>query len=594
MPSSTLPTAALAGFLVIATCGCNGGNDSSPNNARSSSERGSLRQGRSAEDSDSNLPHSESLAKSGTRVRFDEISAEAGVDFTYHNGEESGYYAILESLGGGAGVFDFDGDGLQDVYLPGGGAFGGGPSVRGLPGGLFRQIEPLHFCDVTRLADAGQAPFYSHGAYAADYDNDGFSDLLVTGYGGVLLLHNAGDGTFHDVTAESGLAADSLWSSSAAWADLNGDGILDLYLVHYVDWSPDNNPVCKAPPPYGRDVCPPRQFDPLPDALFFGRDDGIFEDVSKTVGLREGGKGLGIVAADVDVDGDVDLYVANDTVPNFLYRNDGDGHLEDVSLISGASFNDRGSPDGSMGVDVADFNMDGLPDLWCVNYENESLALYRNEGNCLFQHVSQSTGIKAVMGLRVSWGTVFFDVDYDGDEDVFVSNGHVVRHPVNASVRQEPLLLVNDSGRRFVDVSSKVGGYFNRPHAGRGVAAGDLDNDGNLDLVVSHVNEPVAVLHNQTDHGTHWIGFRLIGVRSPRGGIGARIEIRDGDRILTKQIKGGGSYASTHDPRMLFGLGDRRRVERAVIAWPSGVEQVLRDLAADRYHTVVETEEASP
>lgn len=524
-------------------------------------------------------------------VRFEEISQSAGVNFTYRNDEESGHFAILESLGGGTCVFDYDGDGTQDIYLPGGGKFGKDQTVEGLPGALFRQIGPLQFRDVTDLSGTGLAPHYSHGGHAADFDNDGFPDLLITGYNGVLLLHNRGDGTFQDITRESELSSDTLWSSSAAWMDLSGDGLLDLYVVHYVNWSFQNNPVCTLPPPQNRDVCPPRSFEPLPDTVFFSNGDGTFEDVSRRIGLREDGKGLGVVAADIDLDGDMDVYVANDTVPNFLYRNDGNGVLQDVSLISGTSLNDTGGPDGSMGVDVADYNRDGIPDLWCVNYENESLALYRNEGNCLFQHISQSTGIKSAAGLHVSWGTAFFDMDCDTDEDVFVSNGHVIRHPINAPLRQLPLLLANESGQKFVNISQGAGDYVNQPHMGRGLSTGDFDDDGNVELVISHTNEPAALLHNRTDHGRHWIGFRLIGIRSPRNAIGARVEIRDGSLTMLRQIKGGGSYASTHDLRVHFGLGKISPVDTVLIVWPSGTKQTLTNLPADRYHTIVEPRE---
>ncbi|HSG73046.1 MAG TPA: CRTAC1 family protein, partial [Planctomycetaceae bacterium] len=525
-------------------------------------------------------------------IRFEEIAQSVGVDFTYRNDEEAGQYAILESLGGGTCIFDYDGDGLQDLFVPGGGEFGENLTVEGLPGALFRQTGSLRYRDVTNLSGTGEAPHYSHGGHSADYDNDGFPDLLITGYGGVVLLHNRGDGTFQDVTAESGMSSDTLWSSSAAWMDLSGDGLLDVYLAHYVNWSFQNNPVCKLPPPANRDVCPPRDFQPLPDTVFFARGDGTFEDVSQKIGLRQDGKGLGVVSADLDLDGDLDVYVANDTVPNFLYRNTGDGILEDVSLMSGTSLNNEGAPDGSMGVDVVDYNLDGVPDLWCVNYENESLALYRNEGNCLFQHISQSTGIKSAAGLLVSWGTAFFDMDCDKDEDVFVSNGHVIRHPVNAPLRQLPLLLANDRGQRFVNINRGAGDYLSQPHMGRGLSAGDLDDDGNLDLIISHINEPVAILHNRTEHGRHWIGFRLIGRSSPRNAIGVRIEIREEGMTLSRQVKGGGSYASTHDLRVHFGLGESNRLDEVHIFWPSGIEQTLANLAIDRYHTIIEPPKA--
>lgn len=527
-------------------------------------------------------------AEPKTVVRFEDVAQSAGVVFEYRNDQDANQFSILETLGGGVAVFDYDNDHRLDLYYTGGGRFGENQTLPGLPGKLFRQSGEFRFRDVTAESNSNLAPVYSHGAWAADYDNDGFKDLLVTGYGKLLLFHNQGDGTFRDVTVDSGLIEDQLWSTGAAWADLNGDGMLDLYVAHYVDWSFDNNPVCHAAPPHNRDVCPPRDFGPLPDVVFENNGDGTFANRTEAWGLKPNGKGLGVVAGDVDIDGDVDLYVANDEVPNFLYRNNGQGILEEVGLMSGTSVNDVGIPEGSMGVDMADFNLDGLPDLWCVNFENESLALYRNEGNGFFQYVSRAIGIKSITNLAVSWGTAFFDADCDLDEDVFVANGHVLRFPANATVKQLPMLLQNEKGIRFSNVSSDVGQYFRTPQMGRGAGLGDINDDGNLDLAVSHVNEPVALLKNETAHEHHWIGFRLIGRRSPRDSIGARVEVQIGERRLFRQIKGGGSYLSTSDLRLHFGLAESAQADHVVIDWPSGHQQVLEGLPAGQYHTVIE------
>jgi hypothetical protein len=287
--------------------------------------------------------------------------------------------------------------------------------------------------------------------------------------------------------------------------------------------------------------------------------------------------------ADVDLDGHIDIYVANDTVPNFLYRNSGNGLLEDASTKSGTSLSDSGSPDGSMGVDVGDYNLDGRPDLWVSNFERESFALYRNDGNFFFQHVSRSTGVTAVGGMAVGWGTVFLDFDLDGDEDVFVSNGHVIRHPKNAPLKQPPLLFQNDTGPRFHNVAPAAGDYLRNSHMGRGVACGDLDNDGDQDLVISRTNEPLAVLANKSGSNRSLV-VRLIGRRSNRDAIGACVKIRvapDQPKVI-RLVKSGGSYASSNDSRLFFGVGSATEIGEVEIHWPSGVSQTLKNITIDK------------
>lgn len=526
-------------------------------------------------------------------IRFEEVTASSGVDFKYRNGEEAGEVAILESLGGGVGLFDLDGDGDLDLCFPGGGHYSdkkadGKRDVLGWPHAIYRNDGDWHFTDVTAFTGATASPYYSHGAAAADYDNDGFCDLLITGFGGVLLLHNQGDGTFEEIAKSAGMT-DSLWSSSAAWGDFNKDGALDIYIAHYVNWSFDNHPFCPAPKGGGaRESCPPREFKGLPDVLYVSNGDGTFRDVSKECGLQPEGKGLGVLTADLDVDGDVDVYVGNDTVANFLFRNDGTGKFEEVGLVSGTALNQTGSPDGSMGVDVGDFNLDGLPDLWVANFERESIALYRNDGNCLFQHVSQGTGVTAIGALYVGWGTAFCDFDNDGDEDTFVSNGHVIRYPENAPIREKPLLFENRQGKRMENIAPTVGPYFNESHQGRGSAAGDLDRDGDQDLVVSRMNEPIALLANTTKTDHHWISLRLIGRQSPRLPIGVIVKLKTSRGEQNRQIKGGSSYASTVDSVVSFGLGSEAAVESITIQWPSGQTQTLSSLGSDRSWVVIE------
>lgn len=493
-----------------------------------------------------------------TSAQFVDVSSLSGVTFTYRNGEETGHFAILESLGGGVVLLDFDLDGHMDLFFPGGGELAVKQEVRGRSPGLFRNEGNWHFTKVTRQAGVEFARYYSHGGSVGDYDNDGFPDVLITGYGGVLLFHNQGDGTFEEV-AESSELNDHLWSSSAGWGDLDHDGDLDLYIAHYVNWSFSNHPLCKGPGVEPRDVCPPRDFEPLPDVYYLNNGDGTFRDASEETGLRKDGKGLGVLMADLDLDGNLDVYVANDTVSNFFYRNDGTGHLVEEGLMSGTSLSDRGVPDGSMGVDLGDYNLDGLPDLWVSNYERESFALYRNAGKGFFRHASQATGVTAVGSFFVGWGTVFFDFDRDGDEDVFVSNGHVIRFPQNAPLNQMPLLFENRDSERFENVAPAAGSYMNSPHMGRGVARGDMDIDGDQDLIVSHTNEQVALLSNESKNNNHWIALSLVGIKSNRDAVGSFVRLLSGDgRQQTRQVKSGSSYASSNSNLIYFGLGQNQ------------------------------------
>jgi enediyne biosynthesis protein E4 len=533
-------------------------------------------------------PKASARDRAGTQsgIRFVDVAKESGIQLTYRNGEEAGHYAILESLGGGVGLLDYDNDGRLDVILPAGGGYKGKSTI-GIPSELFRSLGQLRFEKVTKESAVTDGRFYSHGIAVTDLDGDGFSDFLVTGYGGLQLFVNQGDGTFLEQTAESGLNDDS-WSSSAAFADFNADGHPDLYVAHYVNWSMDNNPRCRGPKPGDRDTCPPKEFLGLTDSLYLSNGDGTFVDSTTEWGLSEKGKGLGIVVGDVDLDGDLDVYVGNDTVPNFLYLNEGN-RFEDASLVSGTAYSEEGRSDGSMGVDLGDFDGDGLPDLWVANYESQSFGLYRNDGGGYFQPISSTVGVTAIGALFVGWGTTFFDPDLDGDSDLFASNGHVIRHPISAPLRQQSLLLLNQAGRRVVNVAASCGDYTSSPHMGRGLACGDLDNDGDPDLVISHNNEPVAVLDNQSKRNGNWIRLRLIGRSSSRIPVGAIVKVRiDGQTEFTHQIRSGGSYASSSDPRLLIGLGKASQLASISIRWPSGIKQDVKPPRIGTMLTVVE------
>jgi hypothetical protein len=541
---------------------------------------------------------------------FRDVTAAAGIDQTYRNGQEAGHFAILESLGGGVALIDYDGDGLLDIFIPGGGYYDGPDKqqFKGHPSKLYKNLGGWKFKDVTAEVGLDKPLFYTHGAAVGDFDNDGWPDLLVTGWGRVVLYHNEPDGKggrrFVDVTAKAGLT-DQLWSTSAAWADLDGDGFPDLYVCQYVNWSFQNNPRCSGySAKIERDVCPPKQFQGLPHKVYRNNGNGTFTDVSKEAGLKIGttndGKGLGVVIVDVDEDGKPDIYVANDTVDNFLYLNKstpGKIVLEEVGLPAGVARDDRGVPNGSMGTDAADYDGSGRASLWCTNYENEFHALYRNRGKGQFIFATQLAGISALGQLYVGFGTGFFDLDNHGWEDLVIANGHVIRYPTASTLPQRPVLLRNQGQGKYVDITRQGGPYFRGVHIGRGVALGDLDNDGWIDLVFSHLNEPASLLRNEAKEtwgkNHHWLGIELVGQKN-RDFVGAKVVVEASNRKLTRFAKGGGSYLSARDPRHVFGLGTLERIDRLTVVWPSGKEQHWKgeQVALDRYHRVVEGEDA--
>jgi enediyne biosynthesis protein E4 len=517
---------------------------------------------------------------------FHDLTADSGVNATYHNGQEAGHLAILESLGGGAGLIDYDGDGLFDIFVTGGGYYDGPDKkqIKGHSNHLFKNLGNWKFKEVTREAGLDQPLFYTHGCAVADYDRDGWPDLLVTGWGRVVLYHNEPDGKggrrFRDVSKEAGLAATEIWSTSAAWADFDGDGFPDFYVDQYVNWSFKNNPHCggyTASVPH--DVCPPKQFKGQPHHLFRNNGNGTFSDVSKEAGLRpytgdknkeEPGKGLGVVVADLNGDGKPDIYVANDTVDNFLYINQstpGKIRFEEVGLPSGVARDDRGIATGSMGTDVGDYDGSGRPSIWVANYENELHSLFRNLGKDMFIFSTPASGIAAIGQLHVGFGTGFVDLDNDGLLDLVVANGHVIRYPTISPLQQRPVLMRNRGNGKFTDITRQGGEYFRTDHIGRGIAIGDIDNDGKPDLVISHVNEPVSVLRNVAEAGNHWLGLRLEG-KAHRDIVGAKIVVEVDGKKLTGFSKGGSSYLSARDPRLLFGLGKATKIDKVTVTWP--------------------------
>ena len=553
---------------------------------------------------------------------FEDVTPSTGIDFTYHNGEEvkPPHLSILESLGGGLAVIDYDGDGLLDLFLVGGGHFGGpdNKQILGHPCRLYRNEGNFKFRDVTaevgldKLA-GGQPWFYSHAVAVGDYDRDGWPDLLVTGWGRIVLFHNEPDSKggrrFVDVSAAAGLDKGITWATSAGWADFDGDGFPDLYVCQYVNWSFANHPSCnydgKTP-----DVCPPKNFKGLPDKVYhnIAAADGTrkFIDVSKEAGLIiesrgedtlktgvENSKALGVLVVDVTMDGKPDVYVANDTEPNFLYVNEsspGKIRFKEQGLLAAVARDGSGSADGSMGLDAGDPEGTGKPALWVTNYENEFHALYRNRstnGRASFVFATQASGIGAIGQKYVGWGTGFGDFNLDGWEDLFITDGHAIRFPTGTTRRQLPVLFLNQGGK-FKAITQRGGAYFQQPHLGRGAVLADLDNDGRLDLAICHVNEPVAILRNVLPVADrHWVGIELAGT-DHRDVVGARIMIEAGGRTQSRFAKAGGSYASSPDRRHIFGLGTASQITKLTVVWPDGTRQEWKDVPVDGYRRVIQ------
>jgi len=520
---------------------------------------------------------------------FIDITNGAGVRFRHVNGASSDKY-LAETIGSGGLFLDFDNDGWIDIFLVDGGSLADPAVARQARHRLFKNRGDGTFADVTAASGIRHAG-YGMGACAGDYDNDGRVDLYVTGVGANTLYRNTGNGSFTDVTRAARVGA-SAWSTGCAFADLDKDGDLDLFVANYVSADVRHNPYCGNARLNTRFYCHPIVFEPLPSVVYRNDGHGTFSDVSRESGIASlRGNGLGVVIADYDDDSWPDIFVANDSVPNVLFRRTGPWRYEDVALQAGVAVATDGAARAGMGTDAADYDGDGRLDLVVTNLDFEMFSLFRGLGGPLFTYATPESGIGAATLPFVGFGTVFFDFDNDGLLDVAFANGHMLDNPAQfragASHAQRKLLFRNIGSRRFSDVTSRAGPGFALEKVGRGLVAGDIDNDGDLDLLVTNNGETADLLRNDGPSG-HALVVRLIGTQSNRDGIGARLRLTAGGRTQLREVKAGSSYLGQNDVRQHFGLGDATRAERLEVRWPSGRVDVAQDLAGDAIVTVRE------
>jgi len=540
-------------------------------------------------------PGAKSTKCSGRPIpQLEDITAKTGITFS-HTADPSKKY-IVESMSGGVILIDYDRDGWPDIY------FTNAPTVAMAikgefsPGALYHNNHDGTFTDVTAKSGLNK-PCFAMGGAVGDYDNDGWPDLYLTCLGGNILYHNNGDGTFTDVTAKAGVA-DGRWSTGASFGDYDDDGFVDLMVANYVDFHLNDLPgFGSAPNCKYRGIsvqCGPRGLRGAGDALFHNNGDGTFTDVSKAAGVSdpEGYYGMGVIWADFNNTGKLDIYVANDSTPKFLYRNLGGGKFKDIGLQSGTAVSEDGSEQASMGIAVGDYNHTGRPSLYVTNFSDENDLLYRNDGDWNFSEVSYPSGVALPSLPWVKWGTAFVDLDNDGWLDLITVSGHVYPQvdslPSGPSYREPKLLSMNQKDGTFCDASTEAGPALMEKRASRGLAVGDLFNDGNMDVVVGDIDGAPMILRNHGVPGRHWVSFELAGTKSNRLALNARLKIVAGGTTQTEEIHSGGSYLSQNDLRVHFGLGAATKIDSVEIRWPSGRVETLTNLAVDKFYSVLE------
>jgi hypothetical protein len=517
-----------------------------------------------------------------------DVTRQAGLAFRHNNGAYGGKL-LPETLGSGCAFLDFDGDGWQDILLINGMDWPGHRRQRSTLA-LYRNNRNGTFTDVTRAAGL-DIEMYGMGVAVGDFDNDGFPDLFITCVGQSRLFRNSGRGTFTEVTKASGLAGREAFSTSAMWLDIDRDGHLDLLVCNYVRWSPERDVFCSLDGQQ-KSYCTPEAYRGETCWLFRNRGNGTFEDITATCGIFDSGsKALGVALLDDDHDGWPDIFVANDTEPNKLYRNLRNGTFRDVGLAAGIALNDDGKARAGMGVDVGDIDNSGRATIAITNFEGEMVGLYKADEPGHYRDVATRAGVGAPSRNRLGFGCVFADLDLDGDLDLVVANGHIddtVRNiPGNVGYAQPPHLFLNDGGA-FHDVAAQAGGGFEQPRVGRGLAYGDFDGDGDVDLLMTTNNGPAVLFRNDRTTGNRSLRCRLVGTQSNRDAIGALVRVTHGGATQSRMVRSGSSYLSQSELPVTFGVGTRDVVERVVVTWPNGRVEEFRNVATGKAYTITE------
>ncbi|MGB8535271.1 MAG: CRTAC1 family protein [Acidobacteriaceae bacterium] len=527
--------------------------------------------------------------------KFVDVTTASGVHFqgqAYHTAKKY----LIETMGSGVALFDYDNDGRLDIFFANGAVLTDPTAPGTIPqksgpkdsNRLYHQKDDGTFEDVTGKAGLAGAG-YDMGVAVGDYDNDGYEDLYVTGYGGNHLYHNNGAGKFADVTEASGTGG-SGWSTSAAWVDLDNDGRLDLVVLRYLKWD-FSDLFCGERREGYRAYCHPDLFQPIAPLVYHNDGNGHFTEVAAKIGLDHPGKGLGIAIADYDRDGHTDIFVANDSMQEFLYHNKGNGTFEEVGLPAGVAVDGDGRTYAGMGIDFSDYNNDGLPDLIITDLANQRYAIYQNSGDGTFTYASYLNGVAAATLLHSGWGVDFLDYDNDGWKDLIIAQGHDIDN-IQLNYPQlrykEPMLLMHNDGKHLVDVSGASGEVFQQAWVGRGLAAGDIWNDGRVDVVVTTNDGPAYVVRNETPTSNHWLGIKLVGHKSNRDGIGAEIKLTTSKGVQWVTVSTAASYLSSNDKRAHFGLGSDAAAQSIEIRWPSGAVETLKNVSGDRVLVVDE------
>ncbi len=527
-------------------------------------------------------------------IVFENTIKASKIDFLLKNSVSPQRYSI-ETMTGGVAVFDYNNDGLLDIFFTNGAEI---PSLEksnsSFHNKLFRNNGDGTFTDVTEKAGLAGVG-YSMGVAAGDYDNDGFVDLYVTGFNCNQLFHNNGDGTFTDRTDKAGVSGvvkrSKPWSVAAGWIDYDNDGLLDLFVVNYLDYSLSSAHSCKT----GNivDYCSPDEYRGTPNILYRNNGDGTFTDVSQQSRISQYlGKGMGVAFADYDGDGFTDIFVSNDSIPNFLLHNNGDGTFKDVALRAGVAYNENGKAVAGMGTDFRDIDNDGMPDIFLTAMYGDSFPLYRNPGKGQFDDVTETTGLAAMTSRFTAWGTGIFDFDNDGNKDIFAAGSAILDNSMEVNHKPYPLpdfLYRNLGNMRFKDVSGEAGASFSVPAAHRGAAFGDLNNDGKIDIVVTVLNGEPQLLMNRSPNHNHWIILKLVGLADNRDGLGTRVKITTANGVQYNEATTAVGYNSSSDKRVYFGLQNAAVVDEIELLWPTGVKQVLHHVMADQILTIVQS-----